>query len=215
MKKLSPMMNVGIRDLKISFTIGDRFSCPGCKVRLVDFEDCTKRSSYFCQNCSEYFEEPGLRYKCNFCDFGPFRHISGNLKTIHKYEINSLLKKEFKKNFLILQKVSDYLIQTGFILSYNEKSTKNANSEIFFDLVARGNNQMIVMVILSSDLEYNIELLYHIELFRSEQVNFNPLVISLEEPSQLIFNLLSKFNINLIISNDENEILSRFQNYLS
>ena len=107
------------------------------------------------------------------------------------------------------------MIQTGFILSYNEKSTKNANSEIFFDLVARGNNQMIVMVILSSDLKYNIELLYHIELFRSEQVNFNPLVTSLEEPSQLIFNLLSKFNINLIISNDENEILSRFQNYLS
>ena len=203
----------GYKGLKNTFTIGDKFSCPGCKVRFVDFEDCTKRSSYFCQNCSEYFEDPGLRYQCNFCDFGPFRHISGNLKTIHKYEINPLLKKEFKKNFLILQKLSDYLIQVGYTLSFNEKSTKNTTSEIFFDLIARSDDQMIIVVILSSDLEYNIELLYHIELFRSEKTEFIPLVISLEEPSQLIFNLLSKFNINLIISNDENEILSRSQKY--
>lgn len=201
----------GYKGLKNTFKIGDRFNCPVCKVRLVDFEDCTKRSSYFCQNCLRYFEEPNLSYKCNFCDFGPFLHISSNLRTTYKYEINPLLKKEFKKNFLILQKLSDYLIQAGYVLSFNEKSTKNTTSEIFFDLIARSGDQMIIVIILSSDLEYNIELLYHIELLRSEQNNFIPSVISLEEPSQLIFNLLSKFNINLIITSDENEILSGFK----
>ncbi|TVP41238.1 hypothetical protein [Candidatus Nitrosocosmicus arcticus] len=203
----------GYTGLKNIFTIGDKFYCPGCKVRFDDLDDCIKRSSYFCQNCLEYFEEPDLRYKCNFCDFGPFRHISGILKTIHKYEINSLLHKEFKKNFLILQKLSDYLIQVGYALSFNEKSTKNTTSDIFFDLIARKKDQMVIVIILSSDLEYNIELLYHIELLRKEQINFVPLVVSLDEPSQLIFNLLSKFNINMIISNNENEIFSRFKKY--
>jgi hypothetical protein len=203
----------GYMGLKNTFTTGDRFYCPGCKVRLVDLEACSKRPSYFCQNYSEYFEEPSLRYTCNFCDFGPFRHISGSLNTFQKYEINPLLKKEFKKNFLILQKLSDYLISLGYTLSFNEKSTKNTTSEIFFDLIARKNDQMIIVIILSSDLEYNIELLYHIEALRNEQIKFIPLVISLEEPSQLVFNLLSKFNIHMIISNDENQILARFQKY--
>ena len=204
----------GYKGLKNTFMIGDKFYCPSCKVHFVDIEDCTKRSYYFCQNCIEYFEEPDIKYKCNFCEFGPFRHISGDLKTIHKYEINSLFKKEFRKNFLILQKLSDYLIQEGYALSFNEKSANNTPSDIFFDLIARSKDQMIIVIILTSDLEYNIELLYHIELVRSERNNFIPLVISLDEPSQLIFNLLSKFNINLIISNDENGILSKSRKYL-
>lgn len=204
----------GFKGLKNIFTIGNKFYCPECKVRFVDFDDCIKSSSYFCQNCLEYFEEPGVKYTCNFCDFGPFRHISGVLKTIHKYEINPLLKKEFKKNFLILQKLSDYLIEAGYVLSFNEKSIKNTTSSIFYDLTARKMDQIIIVIILSSDLEYNIELLYHIELLRSEQSNFVPIVISLDEPSQLIFNLLSKFNIILIVSNDEMEILSRFKKFL-
>jgi hypothetical protein len=204
----------GYKGLKNIFTIGDKFYCPGCKVRFADFDDCKKSSSYFCQNCLEYFEEPELKYICNFCDFGPFRHISGVLNTLHKYEINPLLKKEFKKNFLILQKLSDYLIQAGYALSFNEKSIKNTTSGIFYDLTARKKDQIIIVIILSSDLEYNIELLYHIQLLRSEQSNFVPIVISLDEPSQLIFNLLSKFNIILIVSNDEMEILSRFKEFL-
>jgi hypothetical protein len=204
----------GYKGLKNIFIIGDKFYCPGCKVRFADFDDCVKNSSYFCQNCLEYFEEPEVKYKCNFCDFGPFRHISGVLKTIHKYEINPLLKKEFKKNFLILQKLSDHMIEAGYVLSYHEKSIMNTTSGIFYDLTARKKDQTVIVIILSSDLEYNIELLYHIQLLRSEQSNFVPIVISLDEPSQLIFNLLSKFNINLIVSNNEIEILSRCKKFL-
>jgi hypothetical protein len=106
------------------------------------------------------------------------------------------------------------MIEAGYVLSYHEKSIKNTTSGIFYDLTARKKDQTIIVIILSSDLEYNIELLYHIQLLRSEQSNFVPIVISLDEPSQLIFNLLSKFNINLIVSNNEIEILSRCKKFL-
>ena len=106
------------------------------------------------------------------------------------------------------------MIESGYVLSYHEKSIKNTTSGIFYDLTARKEDQTIIVIILSSDLEYNIELLYHIQLLRSEQSNFVPIVISLDEPSQLIFNLLSKFNINLIVSNNEIEILSRCKKFL-
>ena len=62
----------GYKGLKNIFTIGDRFSCPGCKVRFVDFEDCTRElliSVKIVQNTSR---NPGLDISAIFVILGLF-----------------------------------------------------------------------------------------------------------------------------------------------
>ena len=134
---------------------------------------------------------------------------------IYKYNINPKFEREFKKNFFILQKLSDYLIKLDYKLSFNEKADTNIATETFFDLVARKEEQTIIFVIFTSNLEYNIELLYNIETFRGHSTKVNPIVISLNEPDQLLVNILIKFNIFLIVSDNDGEILSKTKEYLS
>ncbi|HET6589355.1 MAG TPA: hypothetical protein VFG45_04245 [Candidatus Nitrosocosmicus sp.] len=201
--------------LKHVFAVGNNFYCPGCNKKISILDDCIKEPSYHCQKCSAFFTTPFINYRCNFCDYGPFTYIQGKLKTVYRYDINPLFEMEFKRNFFILQRLSDYLNQSGYDVSYNEKSSKNVTTETFFDLVAKKADQTMIFVILTSHLEYNIELLYHIETLHSGSENIIPIVISLNEPDQLIINLLLKFDIFLIVSDNDKEILAKTKEYLT
>jgi hypothetical protein len=207
--------NCGYRGLKHDFTVGGNLYCPRCNIRITNIDDCTVEPSYRCLKCQTFFIEPVTNFRCNFCDFGPFIHINGRTKTVSRYEINPMLEKEFKKNFFILQKVSDYLTYLDYELSYNERSNTSITTETFFDLVARKEDQIIIFVILTSQLEYNIELLYQIEMLHSGNALVNPIVISLNEPDQLIFSILSRFKIFSIVSDSDKEILAITKKYLS
>lgn len=207
--------NCGYTGLKHDFTTGSNFYCPKCNIRIANFEDWVSRSSYHCQKCLIFFREPLTNFRCNFCDFGPFTHIEGRTKTAYRFDINPTLENEFKKNFFILEKVSGYLTNHEYSLSFNEKSDTNITTDTLFDLVARKDDQIVIFVILTSHLQYNIELLYQLEMLHSASSNVKPIVLSLDEPDQLIINILLKFKIFLIISDNAKEILEKTKKYLN
>jgi len=207
--------NCGFTGLKHDFISGSYYYCPKCNIRIENFDDCVSKPSYYCQKCSLLFSEPLTNFRCNFCDFGPFTNIEGRTKIVYRYDINPALQKEFKKNFFILEKVSGYLTDLGYGLSFNEKSGTNITTDTLFDLVARKEDQMIIFVILTSFLQYNIELLYQLEMLRSGSPKVRPIVLSLDEPDQLIINILLKFKMFLIVSDNAKEILEKTKIYLN
>ncbi len=205
----------GYTGLKHDFLTGNNFYCPKCNDRIGNSDEFIIKPSYHCQKCSIFFTEPVTNFRCNFCDYGPFTHIEGNTKTVHRFDINPTLEKEFKKNFFILESVSDYLTNLNYKLSFNEKSDTNITTDTLFDLVARKENQTIIFVILTSRLQQDIELLYQMEMLHSSDANVIPVVLSLEEPEQLILNILLKFKIFLIVSDNAKEILEKTKRYLN
>jgi len=206
--------NCGHKGLKHDFTTGSNYYCPKCNNRIANFDEWVSKPSYYCQKCLIFFREPLTNFKCNFCDFGPFNHIEGRTKIVYRFDINPMLESEFKKNFFILEKVSGYLANLDYMLSFNEKSDTNITTDTLFDLVARKENQIIIFVILTSQLQYNIELLYQLEMLHSGSSNVKPIVLSLNEPDQLIINILLKFKMFLIVSDNAKEILERTKKYL-
>ncbi|MEJ7641835.1 MAG: hypothetical protein WKF36_06530 [Candidatus Nitrosocosmicus sp.] len=204
----------GYANFKNHFKVGNNFCCPKCKV-IIDFPiECYAKTGYYCKNCLNFFYEPKINIQCNFCNFGPFEMIESKFKNLFSYRINPTYEKQFKKNFFILEKLNQYLIQNGFSMSYNEKLSQDSKTEIFVDLIGRKDNQTIIAVILSSRLEYNIELLHHIEIAKRDNSKVIPLIISLEEPIQVLFNLITKFGIYLIVSENDEEIQDKAKEYL-
>lgn len=207
--------NCGYTGLKHDFMSGSNYYCPKCNVRIENIDDCVSKPLYYCQKCLIFFEEPLTNFRCNFCDFGPFAHIDGRTKIVNRFDINPALEKEFKKNFFILEKVSGYLSNLGYGLSYNEKSDTNITTDTLFDLVARKEDQIVIFVVLTSYLQYNIELLYQLEMLHSGSTKAKPIVLSLDEPDQLIINILLKFKMFLIVSDNAKEILEKTKKYLN
>ena len=205
----------GYNGLKNSFVIGNKFYCPRCKESIPDLSLLKKGIFFRCNECQELFKTPLSQYKCNFCEFGPFGYIEGKLQTLYKFDLNPLLEKQFKKHFLILQKLGEYLEQIDFRVAYDMRPSDNPHSEIYYDLVAVKEEIKIIVVILSSDLEHNIEMLYHIDHLRDENKKVSPIIVSLSEPNRLVLNLLLKLKIFNIISDNDKEILKRSLEYVN
>jgi hypothetical protein len=205
----------GFHGLRNAFIVGKRFYCPSCRESISDFQSLKKESFFKCVACEEMFQTPKLKFKCNFCEFGPFEPIEGDLQTLFKFDLNPLLEKQFKKHFLILERLGVFLQQSGFIVSYDERPSDNLQSEIYYDLVAQKEDSKIIVVILSSTLEHNIELLYHIEYLKIDGNNIFPIIVSLSEPNRLILNLLIKHKMFNIISDDGSVILKSSKEYLN
>lgn len=204
----------GYHGLRNSFIVGNRFYCPLCRELIPELQSLKKESFFKCLGCEEMFQTPKLKYRCNFCEYGPFGFIEGDLQTLFKFDLNPLLEKQFKKYFLILEKFGGFLEQNGFRVSYDDRPSDNPQSEIYYDMTACKEESKLIVVILSSTLEYNIELLYHIEYLKNGGKNIFPIVISLGEPNRLIQNLLIKLKMFNIISDDGSTILNRSKEYL-
>jgi hypothetical protein len=134
---------------------------------------------------------------------------------LYKFDLNPLLEKQFKKHFLILQKLGEYLEQIDFKVAFDVRPSDNPHSEIYYDLAAVKEEIKIIVVILSSDLEHNIEMLYHIDHLRGENKRVTPIIVSLSEPNRLVLNLLLKLKIFNIISDNDKEILKRSIEYVN
>ena len=204
----------GYTNFKNYFTVGNSFYCPKCKVVLDFPKECDVKTAYYCKNCLNFFYDPKINLKCNFCNYGPFELIESRFKNLFSFKINPNFERQFKKSFFILERLNQFLIQNGFNMSYNENLSKKSNVDIYVDLVGRNDNQTIIVAILSSRLEYNIELLYHIEIEKRDNSKVIPLIISLEEPIQILFNLITKFGIYLIVSENDEEICNKAKEYL-
>ncbi len=201
-------------DFRNNFKVINNYQCPKCKINLNLSIDCYTKTAFFCKECTDFFDDPKITLGCNHCNYSPFKFIDTKIKKIYKYRINPIFEKEFKKNFFIMEKLADYLINNGFKITYNEKLTKDFTSDIYADLIARRNDYEIILVILSPHLEYNIELLHNLDILKRENYNIIPIILSLEEPNQILFNLIIKFGIYLLVSENANEIFNKSREHL-
>ena len=205
----------GQASFKNQFKIGNNFYCPWCKTKVDFTSDCYDKKAYLCKRCTKFFYAPKINYKCNYCNYGPFTMIEGKLKILYAYKINPLFEKQFKQSFFVLEKLNQYLIEEGFTMSYNEYLSKGSDDEISADLIARKYNKTIIVVILSSHLEYNIEMIHYLEMAKRDSNSVTPLIISLEEPNQILINIISKFGIHLIVSENNEDIYNKTREYLN
>lgn len=204
----------GYFGLRTSFMVGNRLFCPSCKLLIPNLQFLKKESFFRCANCEAMFKVPQTHFKCNFCEFGPFQFVEANLQTLFKFDLNPLLENQFKKHFLILEKFGDFLEQNDYLVSFDQRPFDNSQAEIYYDLVASRDDLKVIVIILSTSLEHNIEMLYHIEYLKNDKSKIIPIVISLTEPNRLILNLLIKLKMFNIISDDGSVILKRSQEYL-
>lgn len=192
----------------------DKLHCPKCDNDLLP-EEFLIQNRYQCKKCQHFFLNPEITFLCNTCGYGPFSFLKSNLKILYKYKINSTYEKEFKKYFYLLHKLEDFLNKMNYYISLNEKIYgQNAYNNNTFDIIAKKKDKILGIVILTDELETNIEMIFALENLQKSNPQFIPIVISLDEPNQVIYNLLLKFGIFLIISDIDIEIAEKTKDYL-
>lgn len=192
----------------------EKLRCPNCNLYL-SAKDFSIHGRYKCKDCQSFFLKPETTFLCNSCGFGPFNFSKSKLRILYKFKINLLYEKEFKKYFFMLHKLEDFLNKNHYILSFNTKiSDVSSSSNNVFDMVAKKDNNIIVFMILTDELETNIEMIFDLNNLQRGNPYFVPIVISLTEPTQVVYNLLVKFDIFLIISDIDREITEKTKEYL-
>jgi hypothetical protein len=169
-----------------------------------------------CNICKNTFVNPFILYSCNSCNIEKFSVNEGNWIELSKFKLKSETLNKVKNNLFLLRDLEKMLIEQGFTVKQYEKIVKGDNSTLGpFELVALNETKLIVFIILTKDLQYNLNRIFEMD-FASKFIDkeIKLFAISLFEPQEIVLKLLKKFDIIPIVKEDINEIFMEIKKYV-
>lgn len=171
---------------------------------------------YQCNKCSNVFVNPFILYSCNYCNVENFSINEGNWTDLSRFKLNSENLNKVKDNLFLLRDLEKFLKELGFTIKQYEKFVNNDHSSLGpFELVAYSENKILIFIILSNELQYNLNRIFEMD-FASKFIDkeIKSFAISLFDPQEIVLKLLKKFNIVPIVKEDVNEICMDIKKYL-
>jgi CheY-like chemotaxis protein len=174
------------------------------------------KAGYQCNICKNTFVNPSVLYSCNSCNIEKFSINEGNWIDLSKFKLKSESLNKVKHNLFLLRDLEKMLIEHGFTVKQYEKIVKCDTTTLGpFELVALNETKLIVFIILSNDLQYNLNRIFEMD-FASKFIDkeIKLFAISLNDPQEIVLKLLKKFEIIPIVKEDINDIFMETKKYL-
>ena len=207
----------GYSGLEDKFKDGDTLVCPKCRkqLRLIGVDYFKVEAAYTCAKCSHFFTTPDLRYNCNVCGHDNFRISDGKWTGLFTYRINPDKITKVKQTIISLSSIKNFLEEKGFLVQSNVNTNLKYTTATNFDLVARNQDQTILLIILGSDIEENFAKIVDLDtVIKTMPGRISKYAVIFSEPREVTRSLLKRFGIVPILVENVNNILEKFkENY--
>jgi CheY-like chemotaxis protein/Zn finger protein HypA/HybF involved in hydrogenase expression len=204
----------GYSGLEDKFKDGDALVCPKCRkqLKLIGVDYFKVESAYTCAKCSHFFTTPELRYSCNACGHDTFRISDGKWTELFTYRINPDKITRIKQTIVSLSPIKNFLEEKGFLIESNVNPSLKYTTATKFDLVARSQDQTILLIILGSDIEENFARIVDLDtVSKTMPGKISKYAVIFSEPREVTRSLLKRFGIVTILVENVNNILEKFE----
>ncbi|MDQ6863658.1 MAG: response regulator, partial [Thermoproteota archaeon] len=201
-------------DLENKFQIDDRLICPNCKKDVEPGgEDLRRKLVYECKKCSKTFANPHQVYSCINCKHSNFEISDGDWTQLYNYVLNANKIEEIERNLIPLDTIQHFLREVGFQVNLHHCIETAYATFGPFDLVAQKHGHTVFVIVLGSDLEQNLFRLVELDnvgraIVAGKVSNYGFILSELRE---VTLNLLAKFNVRIIIVDNETNMLRKFK----
>ena len=191
--------------------------CPLCKKEIeAPGVDYRTYHSYICNNCKERFPEPNQSYNCGNCNHRDFNLSNVGWHPLYEFSLNEEKINDIKKSIIPLENLKLFLKEKGFEVYGNQKASDTFQLSITPEIISSKPDQNIIVQTLGSELEENILMLTELDsLHQHISVPTSIFLIMFSTPSEILRNLLDKFDIIPILVEKKENLFELFKQNFS
>lgn len=192
---------------------GNKLICPKCnkELKLIGVDYFRTDSACKCRKCNNIFVSPKLKYTCGQCGNSGFGLSECSWVPFYTYWLDASKTGEIKSRVGSLELLKAPLESLGYQVQFGQKVEVEYNSLGPFDLVAyRKAQPNLVAAILGSDVEENHTKIMELETLGRSISLERIIIIMFSEPREVTRSLLDKFDMHLIVVEDEATLAKKF-----
>lgn len=203
----------GYTDFDSAFAQAGKLVCPKCnkELKLIGVDYFRIDSAFKCKKCRNVFSSPRQKYSCVQCGHSGFELSECGWVPFYTYWLDAGKIGEIRNSVGALEPLKAHLDSKGYTVQFGHKVETKFGTFGPFDLLAYRNGQpSIVSVILGTDIEENHAKIIELDtLGRSVDLQ-KRFAIMFVEPREVTRNLLAKFNLDLIVAENETALVGKF-----
>jgi CheY-like chemotaxis protein len=187
--------------------------CPHCNIFFENnISEYHTINGYQCNTCNNIFIQPSIFYSCNNCNLDNFSINEGNWIELVRYNLQQENLNKIKKNIFLLMNLEQFLKDMGFIIKQYEKFVIEDRSFGPFELIASKNRELLLFIILSNDLQYNLSRIFEMDFAsRITDKDIKSFAVAFFEPQEIVLRLLSKFGIIPLVKENTIDIVKEIE----
>jgi DNA-binding NarL/FixJ family response regulator len=205
----------GYADLEYKFRNRDALICPKCnkELKLIGVDYFKMDSAYGCRVCKNIFGTPEIRCQCNDCGLANFGISEGKWTQLHSYQVIQDKLGKIKQSIISLTSLEEFLLERGFKTDSNVNTNlKFALTSGYIDLVARREDQTILVIVLGSDVEENFTKIIELDtVAKTVPGIIYKYAVVFSELREVTRNLLKRFAVIPVLADDATKMLEKFK----
>jgi CheY-like chemotaxis protein len=176
--------------------------------------ECHNLNGHQCNTCNDIFIYPAISYTCNNCN-QEFNINEASWVELVRYSLQKDNINKIRKNIFLLRDLENFLNGFGFAIKQYEKFIDKDLSVGPFELVAYKNKEVLLFIILSNDLQYNLNQVFEMDFAsKIKDKEIKSFAISFFEPQEVVLRLLKKFGIIPLVKEDIKDIINEIKKYI-
>jgi CheY-like chemotaxis protein len=193
----------------------NKLTCPKCNkdLKLIGVDYFRLESAFKCLACHIVFSSPTQTYDCNNCTNSNIKFSDMVWNPINRYEISQEKIGEIRRSIVTLDDIEKFLLQKGYKVNLEYKIESKFESFGPFDIVAKKDDRIIIIVTLGSDIEESFSKLVELDVVDKSAMigKTSKYAIAFSELREVTWNIIKKFNIIPVVVEDEKKVLEKFK----